>query len=214
LFVEFNGLNVFWDGHASVRVVDDGFTVAVDPFSQCSTDFDADIVLVTHSDGGHFDRDALEKVKTDKTVFIFPPSFDEVAFRGAEYLKEGETIDVYGVEIEAVPMYNDEHARGEGIGYRFSMDGTSFYVAGDTGLTDEMRDLENRVDMAFFPIEGDYTMDVSEAVRAAVRVKPDVAVPYHYGEPFFPDAERNAHEFMAELEDRNISCEIMSPELR
>ena len=89
--MEFNDLNVFWDGHASVRVVDDGFTVAVDPFSHSKTDFEADIVLVTHSDAGHFDMDALEKIKTDKTVFIFPPSFDEVSFRGAEYLKEGET---------------------------------------------------------------------------------------------------------------------------
>jgi L-ascorbate metabolism protein UlaG (beta-lactamase superfamily) len=210
--VDFNGLDVFWDGHASIHVVDNGFTVAVDPFSKSNTGFEADIVLVTHEDAGHFDPEALGDVQGDRTVFIFPESFGSVSFRGSEFLEEGETIDVYGVEIEAVPMYNGEHSRGEGVGYRFSMNGTSFYVAGDTGLTEEMRDLENRVDIAFFPVEGEYTMDVDDAVQAAVRVKPGLAVPYHYGEPFFSGKEMNAREFKAELEDRSIDCEILDPQ--
>ena len=210
--VDFEGFDIRWDGHASVHVSDNGFTVAVDPFSRSNTDFEADIVLVTHSDIGHFDRDALMEVKSDKTVFVFPESFDDVELRDSEFLKEGETVDIYGVEIEGVPMYNEEHVRGEGIGYRFTMKNTSFYVAGDTGLTEEMRDLENRVDLAFLPIEGEYTMDVSEAVQAAVRIKPSLTVPYHFGEPFFPEQEKNAQQFKAELEDRNIECRIMDKE--
>ncbi|MEF8880689.1 MAG: MBL fold metallo-hydrolase [Candidatus Nanohaloarchaea archaeon] len=210
--MEFKDFRVFWDGHASVRVADNGFTVAVDPFSSSFTDYEADIVLVTHRDVGHYDVDALEEVQGERTVFVFPHSFDDVPFKDAEFLKAGETIDIYGVEIEAVHMYNDEHVRGEGRGYRFSMADKSFYVAGDTGLTEEMRDLENRVDLAFLPVEGEYTMDVQEAVRAAVRVKPGIAVPYHYGEPFFAEKEMNAQEFKAELEDRNIKCRILDRE--
>lgn len=209
---EYGDFEVFWDGHASVHVSDNGFTVAVDPFSQVNTDFEADIVLITHSDEGHFDREALETVMTDRTVFVYPESMDGLSVREGESLKEGEHIDIYNVEIEAVPAYNDEHTRGEGIGYRFVLGDTSFYVAGDTGLTDEMRSLEKRVDMAFLPIEGDYTMDVSDAVQAAVRVKPMIAVPYHYGEPYFPNIGAEAKEFRAELEDRNIRCELMEKE--
>ena len=209
--MEFKGLKVFWDGHASVHVSDDGFTVAVDPFSEVGTGFEADLVLVTHGDVGHFDEDALEKVRTGRTVFVCPESVD-LPFRDVEYVSEGDMIDVYGVEVEAVPMYNDEHARGSGVGYRFVMDGASFYVAGDTGLVDEMRDLERRVDLAFLPIEGEYTMSVSEAVRAAVRIKPEVVVPYHYGEPFFPGKGPEAKEFRAELLDRNIECKLMRKE--
>jgi L-ascorbate metabolism protein UlaG (beta-lactamase superfamily) len=212
--VDFDGFDVFWDGHASVRVVDDGFSVCVDPYSQvCEEGVTADIVLVTHSDLGHFDSDALESVRNGKTVFVFPDSFEEegVDLRDTEFLSEGEVIDVYGVEIEAVPMYDENHERGEGVGYRFTVNGTSFYVPGDTGVIDEMRDLENRVDLGFFPVDGEFTMGVSEAVRAAVRVKPGVAVPYHYGEPFFPDKDVNAKEFKAELEDRNIECRVLDP---
>jgi L-ascorbate metabolism protein UlaG (beta-lactamase superfamily) len=209
---EYGDFKVFWDGHASVHVSDNGFTVAVDPFSKVNTDFEADIVLITHSDEGHFDREALETVMTDRTVFVYPESMDGLSVREGESLKEGEHIDIYNVEIEAVPAYNDEHTRGEGIGYRFVLGDTSFYVAGDTGLTDEMRSLEKRVDMAFLPIEGDYTMDVSDAVQAAVRVKPKIAVPYHYGEPFFPNKGLEAKEFRAELEDRNIRCELLEKE--
>ena len=209
--MEFKGLNVFWDGHSSVRVVDDGFTVAVDPFSQVNSDFSADIVLITHDDVGHFDKDALESVRCDRTVFVCPESMD-IPFRDVEYLGSDDMIDVYNVEVEAVPMYNDEHSKGEGIGYRFVLDDKSFYVAGDTGLIEEMRDLERRVDLAFLPIEGEYTMDVSDAVQAAVRIKPEVAIPYHFGEPFFPDKGMEAQEFKAELQDRNIKCKIIEKE--
>jgi L-ascorbate metabolism protein UlaG (beta-lactamase superfamily) len=210
--VDFEGYDVFWDGHASVRVEDNGFTVAVDPFSKLDTDFEADIVLVTHAHAGHFDKEALEQVKGDKTVFVFPDSFEDVPFRDSEFISEGEKIDVYEVEIEAVPMYNDEHIRGQGVGYRFSMNGTSFYVSGDTGLIDEMLDLEKKVDLAFLPVDEEFTMSVDDAVQSAVRIKPELAIPYHFGKPFFPDTERNAEKFKAELEDRSIRCEILEPE--
>jgi L-ascorbate metabolism protein UlaG (beta-lactamase superfamily) len=210
--VDFEGFDVYWDGHASVRVEDKGFTVAVDPFSKLDTDFEADIVLVTHAHAGHFDRDALEEVKGDRTVFVFPDSFEEVPFRDSEFLGEGEKIDIYEVEIEAVPMYNDEHLRRQGVGYRFSMNGTSFYVAGDTGLTEEMRDLEKKIDLAFLPVDGQYTMDVDEAVQAAVRIKPSLAIPYHFRKPFFPDSRKNAEKFAAELKDRSIDSKVLSPE--
>ncbi|MFB6100703.1 MAG: MBL fold metallo-hydrolase [Candidatus Nanohalobium sp.] len=204
--LEYRDFKVHWDGHASVHISDNGFTVAVDPFLEVDTDFEADIVLITHSDAGHYDEEALKEISYDRTVFVCPESMD-LPFRDVEKLKGGEHIDIYSVEIEAVPMYNDHHTRGEGIGYRFTMKDTSFYVAGDTGLTGEMRDLENRVDLAFLPIEGRYTMEVDDAVQAAVRIKPEIAVPYHFGEPFFPEAERDAGKFCAELEDRNIESQ-------
>ncbi|WP_153550267.1 MBL fold metallo-hydrolase [Candidatus Nanohalobium constans] len=210
--MDFKGFSVEWEGHASMHVSDNGFTVAVDPFSKVDTDFTADIVLITHSDAGHYDEEALESVMSDRTVFVCPESMEGLPFRDTEFLKEGEHIDIYSVEIEAVPMYNEHHTRGSGVGYRFVLDGTSFYVAGDTGLTDEMRSLEKRVDLAFLPIEGEYTMDVDDAVQAAVRIKPQMVVPYHYGEPFFPGKGPEAKEFRAELTDRNIECKILREE--
>jgi len=207
--VEFDRLSVEWMGHSSVKVSDNGFTVAVDPFSEVIDDFSADIVLVTHSHDGHFDEEALRQVGDERTVYVLPDNMDNPGIGEIEFLREGEVLDIYGVEVEGVPMYNDKHMRGEGLGYVFSMESTLFYMAGDTGLTQEMFDLEGRIDVAFFPVEGVFTMDVTEAVKATVRVKPELAVPYHYGEPFFPGKRRNAEEYAAELERRSIQCELL-----
>ncbi|MFB6144193.1 MAG: MBL fold metallo-hydrolase [Candidatus Nanohaloarchaea archaeon] len=209
--LEYNGFEVYWYGHASVRVADDGFNVAVDPFDAVTPDFEADLILVTHADEGHYDPGKIEELCNGQTCVVVPESMEEknIPSRDVEYVREGEKIDVFGIEIEAVPMYNSHHPRGEGFGYRFVMRGNSFYVAGDTGLTDEARGLEGRVDVAFLPVEGVYTMDVEDAVKAAVRIKPGLAVPYHYGEPFFDDVDVDIREFQAELEERNLEPEVL-----
>lgn len=211
---EYSDFKVFWDGHASVRIEDDGFTVAVDPYSQVNTDFTADIILVTHDDSGHYDPEALEEVQGPRTVLVAPESMKDKDFpvRDVEFISEGEHLDIYSVEIEAVPMFNEHHSRGNGVGYRFVMRDKAFYVAGDTGLQDELRELENRVNVAFLPVDGVYTMDVEEAIKAAVKVKPDIAVPYHYGRPFFGDVEVDLRGFEAELVERNIGVEVLDSE--
>lgn len=212
--IDDNGLKVFWDGHASVRVSDNGFTVAVDPYSRVSPDFEADIVLVTHQDSGHFDPEVIEEISTPRTVLLLPESMRDVEapVDDVEYLDIGERIDIYNVEIEGVPMCNEYHERGKGLGYRFVMAETSFYVAGDTGMFDEVMDLEGRVDYAFLPIEGEYTMDVEEASGMAVKIKPKVTVPYHYGPPFFDDKDVDLRGFKVELERRNLECRFMEEE--
>jgi len=212
--LNYQDFEVFWDGHASVRVEDEGFTVAVDPCSKVGTGFTADIVLLTHGDTGHFDPEALEQVKGPRTVLVAPDSMRDEDFpvRDVEFISEGEHLDIYSVEIEAVPMFNEDHPRDSGVGYRFVMRDKAFYVAGDTGLQDELRELENRVNVAFLPVDGVYTMDVEEAIKAAVKIKPDIAVPYHYGEPFFEDLEVDLRGFEAELVERNIGVEVLDPE--
>lgn len=212
--LDYQGFKLFWDGHASVRVEDEGFTVAVDPYSEVNTDYTADIILITHEDAGHYDPEALRQVEGSRTVLVAPESMKDKEFpvRDVEYISEGEHLDIYSVEIEAVPMFNEDHQRGQGVGYRFVMRDKAFYVAGDTGLQDELRELENRVNVAFLPVEGVYTMDVEEAIKGAVKVKPEIAVPYHYGKPFFEDVEVDLRGFEAELVERNIGVEVLDSE--
>ncbi|MFB6158609.1 MAG: MBL fold metallo-hydrolase [Candidatus Nanohalobium sp.] len=188
--------DVSWMGGGCVCVEDDGFSVVVDPVS--CVDVEADLVLVT---GKGFDSEVLEDLNGGRTVFVFPGSVGDVSFRDVEFLGPGEMIDVYGVEIEAVPAY-DGGLRG--VGYRFSMGGMSFYVAGETGFVDDMRDLENRVDMAFLPVGG--VMGVEDAVRAGVSIKPDLVVPYR-----FDEVGKDVRRVEAELEDRSIDCRVVEP---
>ena len=209
--LEYDGFNIHWDGHASVRIEDNGFTVLVDPFGEVSPGTEAELVLITHSDVGHYDREELESACSGNTCVILPESMEgkDVPCQDVEYISEGEVIDVFGIEIESVPMYNEDHPRGEGTGYRFVMRDTQFYVAGDTGLIDEAYELEGRTDLAFLPVDGEFTMDVEDAVKMAVRIKPEITVPYHYGEPFFDRRDTDLRALKAELEDRNLRCEVL-----
>lgn len=207
--MEYNGVEILWDGHASLRFLDHGFTLSVDPYSEVSPDTSVDLVLLTHADEGHFDPGKLETVCGDRTVVVAPGSMKdrEIPCKDIEFIEEDETIDIYGVEIESVPMYNEHHERGEGLGYRFVMAGNSFYVAGDTGPVDDIRLIEDRIEVAFLPIDGEFTMDAEEAAAMAKRFRPKVVVPYHYGPPFFSDTDTGPLE--SALEDIEIDCVVL-----
>lgn len=203
--IERGDLRIYWKGHSTVKAVDNDFCVLVDPFKMESNP-KANIILVTHPDAGHFDAESIRRCSDDSTCVVIPESMDEsiVPCDDVEKISEGEIIDIFGVVIEGVPMYNDHHSRGEGLGYLFQMGSTSIYVAGDTGLISEASDLEGRVDLAFLPVEGVYTMDVEESIKMATRIKPETVIPYHYGEPFFEDQNVDLRSMKAELEDRSI----------
>lgn len=209
--LKYEGFEIHWDGHASVRIEDNGFSVLVDPFSKVSPDTEADLVLVTHSDTGHYDSEFLGKICSESTCVVVPESMEDkdIPCQDVEYVSEGEVIDVFGIEIESVPMSNQKQQHSEGNGYRFVMRNTSFYVAGDTGLIEDAYNLEGCIDVAFLPVDGEYTMDVDDAVKMAVRIKSEITIPYHYGEPFFRKEDTDLRALKAELNDRNLRCEIL-----
>ena len=92
-------------------------------------------------------------------------------------LKNGESVTLLGVAIDAVPAYNLVHKRpdgtpfhpkGEGNGYVLTFGKTRVYVAGDTENVPEMKALKS-IDVAFLPMNLPYTMTpemVADAVRA------------------------------------------------
>ncbi|MBU2578019.1 MBL fold metallo-hydrolase, partial [Patescibacteria group bacterium] len=53
------------------------------------------------------------------------------------------------------------------------------YHAGDTDFIPEMKDL--KVDIALLPVSGTYVMTSDQAVKAALAIKPKLAIPMHYG---------------------------------
>lgn len=209
--LDYEGFEIHWDGHASVRIEDKGFNVLVDPFNEVSPDVDADLVLITHRSEGHYDPEFIEQVCTDKTCVVVPESMEDesIPCQDVEYVASDEIIDVYGIEIQAVPSYSQGKVNSEGNGYRFVMRGTSFYVSGRTEVIEDAYELEGRVDVAFLPVDGEFNMDVDEAVKMAVRIKSDITVPYHYGKPFYEGSSTDLRGLKAELDDRNLRCEIL-----
>jgi len=77
-----------------------------------------------------------------------------------------------------------------GVGYLIVMEGKTIYNAGDTDFIPEMREL-GQVDVALLPIGGTFTMDIGEAVDAAIVINPKVVIPMHR---FEADPQRFADE--------------------
>ena len=68
-----------------------------------------------------------------------------------------------------------------GIGVIVEVDNIKIYHAGDTDFIPEMKELASQINIALLPVSGVYVMDVDEAVEAVKAIKPEIAIPMHYG---------------------------------
>jgi L-ascorbate metabolism protein UlaG (beta-lactamase superfamily) len=179
-------------GHGSLMLVWNGKVIHVDPFSKLadySTLPSADLILVTHHHGDHFDPAAIEKVSNDKTKLVLTAKCAETLKKGV-IMTNGDMQEFYGMKVEAVPAYNLVHLRpeggpfhpkGEGNGYIVTIGKTRIYIAGDTENTPEMKALKD-IDLAFLPMNLPYTMTPEMVADAAKAFKPKILYPYHFGE--------------------------------
>ena len=65
------------------------------------------------------------------------------------------------------------------VGYLVNIDGKKIYVAGDTDNTEDAQNV--KCDIACVPVGGTYTMTAEEAVDLIKTIKPEIAIPIHYG---------------------------------
>ena len=149
------------------------------------------IILVTDIHGDHMNAATLQAVSDEKTVIVVPAAVasdksmtEEIRPRFV-ILNNGETKDVQGLTIEAIPMYNltpsraKMHTKGRGNGYVVTFGGTRVYLTGDTEDIPEMRALKN-IDVAFVCMNQPYTMTVEQASSAVREFRPKIVYPYHY----------------------------------
>lgn len=205
--MDYKGFDINWDGHGSVRVNDEDFSVCVDPFHTVTPeDADAGIILVTSELTGYYDEKAIQDLSSSGTCVVLPEFMKprKVPFEDVEYIAPGEVIDIYGVEIEAVKTTDKD-----GVSYRFRMSKTDFYVSGDTGFVEDLIDLDGRVDVAFISLDGVNDKKNDEFVKMAVRMKPSLVIPYLYGEPIFDELGRRPYEIQNIIEDRNMKCKVL-----
>jgi L-ascorbate metabolism protein UlaG (beta-lactamase superfamily) len=142
-----------------------------------------DLILVSHSHGDHFSSAQIQAVRATNGVIIAPQlvynSLTTAQKAMAIVLRNGESTNIMGLTVEAVPAYNGNHPRGDGNGYVVTIGGKRLYMAGDTGTTPEMNALKD-IDVAFLCVNVPFTMTVSEAAAAVRAFKPRVVYPYHF----------------------------------
>ena len=176
---------IMWLGHDSFYIKSEKKTIFIDPYQLADDAEEADIVLVSHAHYDHCSPDDIKKILKKGTVII---TEDEAAAQLKDLaetitVKPGKRLEVQGLTLEAVPSYNTNkhfHPKDkQWLGFIITVEGVRIYHAGDTDHIPEMINIT--ADIALLPVSGTYVMTAEEAVRAALDINPQVAIPMHVG---------------------------------
>ena len=196
--------NISWLGHDGFMIKGAGKTIIIDPY-QLNHAEPADIILVSHSHYDHCSPEDIDKIQTDSSIIITEPESASKLSGDVRVVKPGDTQKLGEITVEAVAAYNTNkkfHPKKKNwLGFIVTIEGCRVYHAGDTDLIDEMAGID--ADIALLPVSGTYVMTAEEAVEAAKRIGPKVAIPMHYDS--LVGTKDDAKIFADALED---TCEV------
>lgn len=198
--------------HSSIRMKRD-MTIYFDPF-QINHDYnDADILLITHDHYDHYSEEDIDRVVKKDTIVVAPMDLKEKLLNHGFQIEQivlvepNQNYQIKGIEVHTIPAYNTNkafHKKEYGwVGYLIMLDGITYYIAGDTDITEE--NLQVRCDVAFVPVGGTYTMTYEEGARLVNQIHPKIAIPIHYGS--IVGTKEDGKKF-SELLDPDITCQI------
>jgi L-ascorbate metabolism protein UlaG (beta-lactamase superfamily) len=202
--------------HASFQIKTDTLNIYIDPSTKHTGlkkgDFEpADLILVTHPHGDHFDKDLLKKIRKMGSPIVAPPSVKKEIKKGVVWeLGPGQHMDITpsNVHVWTTPAYNVKrfrpngepfHPKELGVGFIIRVEGVKIYHAGDTDFIPEMEHIEAAdVDVALLPIGDTYTMDIADATEAASVIESKIVIPMHL-------KDANPETFKTEVESKTSS---------
>ena len=212
-------------GHSAFQITTNtGVTILIDPFLDYnplspvkSIDVNADFIVLTHGHGDHV-GDGLEIGKRCNSLFI---CVNELA----EWIKS-KGLNAHNMHIGGAHNFEfgrikftiahhgsltpDNQYAGEASGVLITIDDKIIYHTGDTGLFYDMKLIGeiNKIDYMLLPIGDNFTMGITDAVKAVEFVNPKIAIPIHYNT--FPVINSDPQEFKKQLEDIGKNCRIMN----
>jgi L-ascorbate metabolism protein UlaG (beta-lactamase superfamily) len=202
-----------WYKQSAYKWKGDGITVYIDPWGLRAQEEPADVVFITHAHADHFEPTDIEKIRKKTTQFIAPRDVANNLTGTVKAIKPGESLDVAGIKFQTVPAYSTVEHRlqthpksNNWVGYVLSLDGHRYWFSGDG---DPNPDIEQvKTDVALICIGGDpYVMNASEAAGVVKKIKPQLAVPNHYG--FVVGVESDGDKFAREAAP--VKVQILKP---
>lgn len=174
--------NIRWLGHDGFLIKAGDKNIVIDPY-ELESAVEADILLISHDHFDHCSVDDAAKVVKPGTVIVTEKDSAAKLSGDVRVVAPGDVVEIGDVTVTAVPAYNtnkDFHPKGNGwLGFVITYNGVRVYHAGDTDFIPEMEALD--VDIALLPVSGTYVMTWDEAVEAAKKIMPQIAIPMHYG---------------------------------
>lgn len=174
--------------HSSIKI-EGSKIIYFDPFKIKESYNDADYIFCTHSHYDHFSPEDIQKIKKEGSKLIVTKDAKDEA---TKLVGEGNVLTVepeneYKIdEINFKTTYSYNKLKkfhpkvNKWVGYIVDINGTKFYVTGDTDNIKEIQDVV--CDVAFIPVGGTFTMNYKEAAKLANTIDAKIVVPTHYGE--------------------------------
>lgn len=210
-------------GHSAFLVVGNKARLIIDPFltgnpkaTQKASDMKVDYILVSHGHGDHL-GDALEIAKANKATVVAP--FELAGYcesKGAAihamHLGGGHDFPFGRIKLTIAhhgSQTPDGFYAGPPCGFLVTMDGKTLYHTGDTALFMDMQLIGemNKIDVALLPIGDNYTMGMTDAVKAVELLKPGLAVPMHYNTWDLIAAD--PADFVKRVADKKIKAQVL-----
>lgn len=214
-------------GHACFLVEAKEYKVIIDPFLKGNPlsnvdpgDIQVDAVLITH---GHIDHigDAVEIAKNCDCPIISNAEVTGYLEKTGVAVHAMNIGGAYTFDFGKVKWTKAFHSSGmmDGentlyggmpAGVLLTMDDTTFYHAGDTGLFGDMKYIGelNQIDVAALPIGDNFTMGPEDALIAANWLQPQVVVPMHYDT--FPVIKQDARQWAAQAAQNNLKAIVLN----
>ncbi len=216
-------IEIKWLGHSGFLIKNHKI-IYIDPYNIKENSEKADIILITHS---HYDHCSIADIKNiikEGTKIVLTADCQSKVTRfqtpvDIHIVEPNQEIAFGELKISTLPAYNLDktfHSKGEGwVGYLIKMNGVLIYHAGDTDLIPEMQKLTGykqpgKEFIALLPIGGKFTMNAEEAAEAAKLIKPNIAVPMHYG--IIRDGHDDVEEFVSLCEKEGINTTVLEKE--
>ncbi len=170
----------------------------------------ADVILLTHHHKDHTKPLTVARLSTPATKVVGPQRCAKALEQAVDVVEPGERREIAGMSVNVVHSYNIKaqhpegkkmnHSRGVGVGYVVEVDGVRVYHAGDSDFIPEMRHL-GRIDVAFIPIDGKFTMPLEKAVELVKIISPRLVVPIHW-------MQTNPEPFVDRVNELGISTKL------
>lgn len=212
-------------GHSAFQITTStGIKILIDPFlddnpvsNTKSSDVSADFIILTHGHGDHV-GDGLKIGKQCNSLFICVNELAEwVKSKGLSahnmHIGGAHTFDFGKVKFTIAhhgSLTPDNQYAGEASGALVTIEGKTIYHTGDTGLFYDMKLIGemNPIDYMLLPIGDNYTMGITDAVKAVELANPKTAIPMHFNT--FPIINSDPNEFKKLLESKGKNCKVMT----